>query len=923
MRKRGLAVVVALVLAATPVMGTLQSNLVVKADQQTNTNLLANGNFNSGLSDWDYFTAEGGKGSVASSNGKLVATVSENGTENYSMQVYHEGFQMYKGGVYELSFEISSSVARDVDYRIQLNGGDYRGYYDGRVKTNSTTQKVDVKFTMKEENDIVPRLCFNIGNCGASLPSHQVTLDNVELKLLDGSQINYTSNEKKEQDININQVGYRTADQKQAIFRGSNVGKSFSVVNTATNKTVYTGTVSASKNSSIANETNYIGDFSSVTAPGTYKITATGLADSYEFTISDDVYTDAFTDLMRFFYLQRCEEIPSSLGGDFAHGECHTTKARILGTNEYIDTTGGWHDAGDYGRYVVATSKAVTDILLAYQDNKDIFTDNTNIPESGNGQADVLDELKGQFEWMLKMQNKNNGGVYHKVTCADFPSYVSADKEKAELIVCPISITATADFAACMALSYDTYKTTDATFAKTCLDAAKKAWSYLSTNSSGGFTNPSGINTGEYGDRNDSDERYFAAAALYYATGESTYHEAFKNMVNQGVKVGSDWATVGEYGNVLYLKSKNQDASTKSKIESKILSEASDFLRVSQNEPYGISTGNNFIWGSNMVVADNAKLLMDAYNISGKSEYKTAAIEHVNYIFGKNPMGMSYVTGYGTVSPKNPHHRPSMVAGKAIKGAMVGGPDSALEDSIAKAYVSNAAPAKCYVDHSESYSTNEVDIYWNSAIVIALAQTGLVGKASQSTVPSTEPSVKPSETPSTEPSIVPSETPSTEPSVVPSETPSTEPSTVPSVKPSQPAGNTNGIKVTHTVSGSDSTNQVYQIQNSGSSAIDLSKLVITYKFTKNDSKNMVLWCDNAAAQLNVAPYYASISSGVKTSVTKSGSEFTVKISFAEAFSLAPNAGYVQLQTRLTNEDWSSVSGLKETGMQVTYGGTEI
>lgn len=727
----------------------------------------------------------------------------------------------------------------------------------------------------------------------------------------------------EQSNINVNQVGYRTADQKQAVFRGANGGESFSVINTATNKIVYTGTISSSKYSSIGAETTYIGDFSKVTESGTYKITANGFGSSYEFKISDDVYVDAFTDAMRFFYLQRCEEIPASLGGAFAHGACHTSKAKIYGTNEYIDTTGGWHDAGDFGRYVVATSKAVSDILFAYQDNKEIFTDDTNIPESGNGQADVLDELKGQFKWMLKMQNQGNGGVYHKVTCGGFPGWIRADQENGELIVCPISTTATGDFAACMALAYDTFKATDATFAKTCLDAAKKAWNYLITHSSNGFSNPSGVSTGEYGDRSDSDERYYAAAALYYATGESTYHEAFKSMVNQGVKLGTDWATVGQYGNVLYLKSLNQDSSTKAKIESKILEEAEDLLRVSENEPYGISTGDRFVWGSNMIVMDNAKLLMDAYNISGKSEYKTAAIEHVNYVFGKNPMAMSYVTGYGTVSPKNPHHRPSAVAGHAIKGALVGGPDNALEDGVAQSNLRGAAPAKCYIDELESYSTNEVDIYWNSALVIALAQTGVVGKSAQSTEPSQEPSTVPSEEPSVAPSEEPSIAPSPSPSVNPSPSPSVEPSTEPSVKPSQPATGLNGIKVTQTTSGTGSLNQVYRIQNTGSTAIDLNKLEITYQFTKNDSKDINIWVDNAAAQLNVAPYYVGFLSGVKTAVSKSGNEYTVKFSFTNELSFAPNSGTIELQTRLTNVDWSNISGLKEVGMQVTYAGSQI
>jgi hypothetical protein len=78
------------------------------------------------------------------------------------------------------------------------------------------------------------------------------------------------------------------------------------------------------------------------------------------------------------------------------------------------------------------------------------------------------------------------------------------------------------------------------------------------------------------------------------------------------------------------------------------------------------------------------------------------------------------VTGYGTVSPENPHHRPSMVAGEAMKGMLVGGVNSNLEDSAAKAYCGEASPAKCYIDNSESYSTNEITIYWNSPLTYLL-----------------------------------------------------------------------------------------------------------------------------------------------------------------------------------------------------------
>ena len=64
-----------------------------------------------------------------------------------------------------------------------------------------------------------------------------------------------------------------------------------------------------------------------------------------------------------------------------------------------------------------------------------------------------------------------------------------------------------------------------------------------------------------------------------------------------------------------------------------------------------------------------------------------------------------------------------MAKNTAMKGMLVGGVNSNLEDSAAKAYLANSAPAKCFVDHAESYSTNEVTTYWNSPLIYLLSLT--------------------------------------------------------------------------------------------------------------------------------------------------------------------------------------------------------
>ena len=131
--------------------------------------------------------------------------------------------------------------------------------------------------------------------------------------------------------------------------------------------------------------------------------------------------------------------------------------------------------------------------------------------------------------------------------------------------------------------------------------------------------------------------------------------------------------------------------------------------------PYG-SPITEYNWGSNMTIANAGVVL----GLEGKTE---AANEVLNYLLGKNPLGASFVTGFGTVSPEAPHHRPSMAKNAAQKGMLVGGVNSNLEDSAAKAYCKTNPPAKCWVDNSESYSTNEITIYWNSPLIYLLAVT--------------------------------------------------------------------------------------------------------------------------------------------------------------------------------------------------------
>lgn len=427
------------------------------------------------------------------------------------------------------------------------------------------------------------------------------------------------------------------------------------------------------------------------------------------------------------FYLQRCGSLlPEDLAGAFSHPACHTAAARVYGTDRFMDVCGGWHDAGDYGRYVVPAAKAVADLLLAYSAAPSAFSVSLNIPESGSGVPDILSEVRYELEWMKKMQ-REDGAVYHKVTCRGFPGFVMPQFETDELILSPVSTAAAGDFAAVMAMAYRVYAGFDRAFADDCLASARRAWHYLSVTGPVPFQNPAGVTTGEYGSENesDSDERFWAACALYAAEGGSQYHDYIKRNVHPACAGGLGWADVGAYGSAVYLGMSDDmaDAAVKSVIERALLDKAEKLMQASLNSEFGISV-DDFIWGSNMVVLNNAMLLLMAGDINKNNAYTECARRHLDYIFGNNPMSVCYVTGCSEKSARRPHHRPSVATGHAMPGMLVGGPDQYLHDPYAKEHIHSASPICCYLDHEESYSTNEVAVYWNSPLVYVMARLG-------------------------------------------------------------------------------------------------------------------------------------------------------------------------------------------------------
>lgn len=687
--------------------------------------------FEENVGEWGTYS-NGGSFKIYAENGELVVDISKPGNLDYSCQVYRDGFSLNKGCVYDVEFDIRSDIERVIQWRIQINGEDYHPYYqEDAMPIGTEVTHVKSTFTMEETSDPAPRFCFNLGKQGdlESTTSHKVYIDNIVVTITDASNAMALEPLPVPIAIKTNQLGYEKEGEKLFVVRYNADVKDFTIKNFDTDEVVYTGTLSEDyKNSPSGGGTMRYGDFSDFKEPGMYYISVEGDGDSYPFEIGDDIYQSAYKDVVSLLTLQRCGmELTEDLAGDFAHPACHTSEATVYGTDEKIDVSGGWHDAGDYGRYVVPGAKTIKDLFLSYNSSPAATGDDFGIPESGNGVPDLLDEARYELEFFFKMQ-ADNGGVYHKVTCAVFPETVMPQDETDPLIVCPISTCATGDFAAVMAEAYVIYKAYDPDFAEKCLTAAEKAYEYMdqyALDEKSGFVNPEGIDTGEYPDAKNKDEFFWAAVELFLATGDPKYEEKAAELEDLGFNMGLGWADVGTYGtyDYLYFAKEGGDAD-KALVEAltdDIMFYSKKELKALQADVYFISLANNFPWGSNMTVCNNAMFYKMIYDLTGEWEYEYYYSHGLDYIFGINPVGYCYVTAYGSLSPEHTHHRPSQVVGHSCPGMLVGGANSSPSDPYAKAVLSLRKNGKCYVDNASSYSTNEITIYWNSPLIYLLS----------------------------------------------------------------------------------------------------------------------------------------------------------------------------------------------------------
>ena len=514
----------------------------------------------------------------------------------------------------------------------------------------------------------------------------------------------------------INQIGYRTGDTKEfALVDGSG---NVEIVDAA-GQTVLTATPSAATSWAPSGQNVQLVNFTELKTPGSYSIKMGGQVLRSDLRIADKTYEDITKASLKWYYYQRAsmaleEQYAGKWKRDAGHTNASVSLHSSTGASGTINSTKGWYDAGDYGRYIVNSGITTYTLLSLYEHFPNYFnTLKWNIPAEGS-LPDLLAEIKYNLDWMLTMQAAD-GGVYHKLTSLGFPGDVMPAKDTDPLYVIGKSTAATFDFAAVMAVASRVYKTFDATYAAQCLEAAKKAYAWGLANPSQNFlANPAGVSTGTYENDDPSDEKLFAGTELFISTGDASYKV---EGTSEYVSWWGGMDGIATYGKATHAAEFGSEAD---EAKQKILKTADDFVKRAQTGFGVVMKASDFEWGSNAVAANQGVWLMHAYYLTGEKSYYETAVKVLDYLLGKNPLDMSFLTGFGTKSPMRPHHRPSTSDNvtEPIPGMLVGGPQPGGEDIGSETWecsdyrTGNAATS--YTDNNCSYATNEVAINWNA-----------------------------------------------------------------------------------------------------------------------------------------------------------------------------------------------------------------
>ena len=534
-------------------------------------------------------------------------------------------------------------------------------------------------------------------------------------------------------DIYVNQHVYVNGAANKVLIK--DYEGEYKVITVPEGKVVLKGSTTALKAWEDAGESLSAADISAITETGTYQLQLADGQGSEPFTVGQaSAYEEVSIAAYRSFYLNRAGvEITEEYGGKFARKAGHYDTAVVVHESvenssykpgTVLSLSGGWYDAGDYGKYIVNSATTVYTMAMAYEQYPEYHKGlNLNIPESGSNIPDVIEELLVNVRWMLLMQDVD-GGVHHKLTTARFDGFLMPDKTSATRYLFMKSTEASLTFAASIGSFARVIEGIDGLdeFAAQCKEAAVKAWQWAVENPDVHYIQPEGVNTGQYNSRELEDEWQWAGVELYITTGDVDYLKNVDFAAKENPNSTPSWGMVHSFAMLSAIWNPNSfDSDVYEAIKKAFLQQVDELYTIYDGTSAKVSL-NFWRWASNSDIANQAMLGFEAYKLIGDIKYLNMATNNIDYLMGRNPTGYSFVTGIGTKPPMNIHHRPSGADGieEPHPGFLVGGPNLDVLQDCADTTRSEF-PAMSFMDETCSFSTNECAINWTAALIYVSA----------------------------------------------------------------------------------------------------------------------------------------------------------------------------------------------------------
>lgn len=464
--------------------------------------------------------------------------------------------------------------------------------------------------------------------------------------------------------IRASQLGYLPSDQKTAVvFSKGELGKAgFEIIDTGSRKTVFEGTLSKVEAAYAGFNFVYKIDFSGLLIPGKYYIKI-GSSQSYSFSIGNKIFAPVVDSLLYFFKVQRCGYTSPAL-----HNTCHIADATSVVDgknviNKKIDLTGGWHDAGDYVKFLNTTAVATYTLLFAYDFDPVKFGfdgDHNNIP-------DILDEAKVGLDWLLRcyyspfklvtqVQDLRDHDVGWRMPendnlQFDRPAFLGAGKNL------------TGIYSAVLALASRIWKEKIKyyEFADKCLNTAQAVYTVRNqvpdVDSSG---------TGHYVDKEYAGKLALGAYELFAATSRKEYLSQSCAYADQA---GSDfWWSWGNINSFVHYRLGSIDKKYAGYIEKNL----NRFADTSSKNIFEM--GANATWGTTNTLLGISLQSILWKKLTGDSRYDRMAVTQRDFVAGRNPWGVCLISGFGANPVKSLHHQISFLNGGKLTGGVAAGP---------------------------------------------------------------------------------------------------------------------------------------------------------------------------------------------------------------------------------------------------------